>query len=234
MSIHSPVRPREEVQQLHEHDSQVGLAPALLIPITTAVTTLRTKQQQILHLSRREHKVRQIQRDDGGLGREHGIGQQERGGLGVDQDVELGPLGPVPDAVDAVHLAHGRGREPAAHGPAHDAQAPDVGLELRVRQEQRRRVREGPRRHDPRRPRRRPPQRRRHRLYRRHARVGACLRRREKRRPVDPGLPVDVGWRVDRLAVLCCCGVNVLAGFVCVCVCRDGIKELKFLFFIKI
>lgn len=106
--------------------------------------------------------MREVQRHERRLGGEDGVVEQGGRGLGVDEDVELGPLRVVAHAVDVADAAHDGGREAAADAAAHDAQARDVGPEVRVRGEQRGDVGQRARGHDPRRAGRAGPQRRRH------------------------------------------------------------------------
>lgn len=91
----------------------------------------------------------QIERHNRQLARQQGIAKHLVGGLGVDDNVELGKGGDVADARPAVDLAEGRAGEVGADGAAHETQALDVRREVRVRAEQGANVGEGARGNEP-------------------------------------------------------------------------------------
>lgn len=74
----------------------------------------------------------QVQRHDGGLGRDLLGVEHGRGSLRVDKNVELGPGRVVADSGVAVDLAEGRVRESLADGAAHETHALDMADELRM------------------------------------------------------------------------------------------------------
>ncbi|KAJ6445864.1 mitochondrial thiamine pyrophosphate carrier 1 [Purpureocillium lavendulum] len=93
-------------------------------------------EQQAAHVVGGEDLVAQVEGHDGGLAGDGGVVEDVGGGLGVDEDVKLGPGGDVADALGVVDDAHGRVGEAAAEGAAHEAEAADVGDEVRVRAEE--------------------------------------------------------------------------------------------------
>lgn len=143
----------------------------------------------------------EVEGDQGRLGGEDGVPEQGGGSLGVDEYVELGPGGEVADALLAVDLAEHGGGEAAAEGAAHDAEPADVCREVRVLQEQGTDVGETARGHDVRGTGLRCPQRRSHGVDGGHGAVGGRLWARQQVRPVQAGLAVDVGRRVDGRAL---------------------------------
>lgn len=138
----------EEHEELDEHLAEGGLGlRRLAVFLVLGVPWWRGRlavQEERADLFGGEDLVAEIQRYDGRLGGQWFVGEDERSGLRVGYDVELGPGGVVAYALPVVDAAQGDVGEAAAKDAAHDAEALDVGHEGRVLLEEGGDVGEGP------------------------------------------------------------------------------------------
>ena len=119
----------KKVEQLDEHLAQLRLSHTLALAIDLAAPAV---QEQVADVLGGQDLVAQVEGDGGGLAVEERVGKDLSGGLWVDEDVELGKGRVVADALLAVDLAQRGVGEAVADGATHEAQAGEVGGQVRV------------------------------------------------------------------------------------------------------